>query len=441
MLVYDASVCWTYRSFVCACVCVFARMFTHHSCVRTIYYVCTHRYDRKAIERLIDSNYALGHCKSYAEKAQLAAEMSITLATTTATNDSATATAAAAAAATRAGDAAGGPTAVVSDGSATSSSSSSSSSSRAGRSARTGTMTKNSRKKVDDDEKSSSLRRSLRGQRRRRRQQQFFGELSLSAMVLNVWTYIQDVGVLLLGDDYAGYFGIAIDPAADSDEYADNGEEADGNLNFNDEEEGHLNFNEDVEGIDYATIDPYGDGIIVVDTDHNIVLNRTASSIGDDGAFYDTTRRALVGGNSALAQKAMQAKFSMKKPPPRPSPPRPQERKRPSSPPEGEDKSSGPSEESKESSNGPESPSPKTPSSPLEACLARYHGQVVDKIEVIMPKLAPFVRYGNHAHGRYMKEDVNKALCTVPVASQIKSLHFELSPGCAAAGKCSIPEY
>lgn len=73
------------------------------------------------------------------------------------------------------------------------------------------------------------------------------------------------------------------------------------------------------------------------------------------------------------------------------------------------------------------------------ACLAKYHRSVITKMQVIMPKLTAFAKYGNQPMIDYMKRD--NAFCAVPTIGQVPLINFEHKPGCGRSGECSIPDY
>ena len=52
-----------------------------------------------------------------------------------------------------------------------------------------------------------------------------------------------------------------------------------------------------------------------------------------------------------------------------------------------------------------------------------------------------FVKYGNKVHEIFMKVQLSKSTCNIPVASDVPGLKFELSTNCALNNQCHIPAY
>ena len=77
----------------------------------------------------------------------------------------------------------------------------------------------------------------------------------------------------------------------------------------------------------------------------------------------------------------------------------------------------------------------------IENCMNKYYDTIISKIVVILPKLMAFIKYGNHGHQQYMNNDKDKAICTVPVAEQVKTLKFKTNDNCISELTCSVPEY
>ena len=99
----------------------------------------------------------------------------------------------------------------------------------------------------------------------------------------------------------------------------------------------------------------------------------------------------------------------------------------------------------------------------LSICVTDYHLNVVNKLLIMMPKLSAFVLHGNKAYTRFIKESKEEPVartgagtgsgagtgvgtgsgggigtgvgmrlgvgCSTPIASELKGLTFELSPG------------
>jgi hypothetical protein len=65
----------------------------------------------------------------------------------------------------------------------------------------------------------------------------------------------------------------------------------------------------------------------------------------------------------------------------------------------------------------------------LNACQLKYHESVVHKVVTMFPKLVQFVREGNHAHERYLRERKKNTICPVPKLSMVRPLDFDYSRG------------
>jgi hypothetical protein len=72
------------------------------------------------------------------------------------------------------------------------------------------------------------------------------------------------------------------------------------------------------------------------------------------------------------------------------------------------------------------------------ACIERYNAGVVERMLVIMPKLKAFVLHGSDVFDNYMRNDLKKATCSVPVVSEVKPIDFG-SQECLEKLECTAP--
>jgi hypothetical protein len=81
------------------------------------------------------------------------------------------------------------------------------------------------------------------------------------------------------------------------------------------------------------------------------------------------------------------------------------------------------------------------PGHPVKSCDDFYQYYLALKIQIIWKKVVSFVKTGNLAHLKYLKDDADKAICVVPMVSQIKPFDFgQVCPSNTPYG-CSIPEF
>lgn len=77
-----------------------------------------------------------------------------------------------------------------------------------------------------------------------------------------------------------------------------------------------------------------------------------------------------------------------------------------------------------------------------DACRDKYIAMVTFKVMIIVRKLLPFMRDGNHGHQLYMAEDADRAVCAVPAASAVAQMDFLRGTDCEQRKfGCSFPEY
>eukprot|EP01038_Epipyxis_sp_PR26KG_P008225 gene8225-11131_t len=82
------------------------------------------------------------------------------------------------------------------------------------------------------------------------------------------------------------------------------------------------------------------------------------------------------------------------------------------------------------------------PADSVDICIEKYYRSLISKTMIILHKLAPFVKFGNYGHQKYMKEDIDKATCNVPLASQLKTLDYFYGSECKSYKHgCTEPLY
>lgn len=77
----------------------------------------------------------------------------------------------------------------------------------------------------------------------------------------------------------------------------------------------------------------------------------------------------------------------------------------------------------------------------LSTCEEFYSYYYALKVVIVFRRVLSFAKTGNLAHMRYMQNDVNKATCLRPVASQIKPFSFQDVCPANTPYSCSIPEF
>ena len=78
----------------------------------------------------------------------------------------------------------------------------------------------------------------------------------------------------------------------------------------------------------------------------------------------------------------------------------------------------------------------------LEKCGNFHFNYFALKIFIILKKLIPLVKYGNHGHQLYMRDRQNQATCNIPIVSDVKAMDYVKDSGCEAAPfGCSVPEF
>ena len=63
----------------------------------------------------------------------------------------------------------------------------------------------------------------------------------------------------------------------------------------------------------------------------------------------------------------------------------------------------------------------------VQPCVDKFVRNIVDKVVIVFPQLAQFVRTGNAPMVEYMKERYQKATCRVPKASEIQGINMNIS--------------
>lgn len=77
-----------------------------------------------------------------------------------------------------------------------------------------------------------------------------------------------------------------------------------------------------------------------------------------------------------------------------------------------------------------------------EECMKQYHALQVTKVWIILQKLIPFVRYGNHGHNLYMRDHGHWGLCAVPNFRDVRAMNYTLESDCTKFKYgCTYPEH